>query len=279
MTKRKFLTAFFCLLWFFLVFPPCTGSAQTSFAGPEDGDAAPLTEAAVTPAAGPEDGDAVPLPEVAVTPAAGPEDGDAAPLTEVAVMPFFGDNALLNALLSDAALTEIQGLGKYNPQSVSGEEHPGILDLLPDEPPSPEYLDASQYVLTGEFYIDIATMLEHVQLWLWNSGNGSLVYTDELVAEDSDEALSYIPPLISWIFSQIPEEEADEQDFLTDGAIDSTDTPGVLSAAKEYPRENWLYAGLRGGGSFRFYTLPELTGNRYSDAPYDFTYEVSFQFA
>ncbi|MDR0387788.1 MAG: hypothetical protein LBH57_07090 [Treponema sp.] len=58
---------------------------------------------------------------------------------------------------------------------------------------------------------------------------------------------------------------------------DSTDTRGY--DAENDPFNRWLYVGLRGGGSFRFYTLPVLIKDYHSDITRDFTYEVSLQVA
>jgi hypothetical protein len=219
MTKHIFLASF---VWFFLFFPPCTGSAQT-----------PPTESV-----------------------------DADQISEVAVMAFIGDDAAANTLLRDAVVKEVQGVGRYTPWTVSGEDHPEILGLRPDEPPDTEYLGASQYALTGEFYTDPIGS-KHLQLWLWNSGDGSLVYTDERITRDIEEALSYMPAMIIWVFSRIP-----------GNAIF-----GLQHDSKPDPLNNWLYAGMRGGGSFRSYTLPESTKDHYSRALVDLSYEASFQAA
>ncbi|MDR0451505.1 MAG: PorT family protein [Treponema sp.] len=217
------------LVCIFLFFPPCTGSAQTPSAGT----------------------------------------GGGAPLTEVAVMAFAGDDTALSATLRDASIREIQNLGNYNPRPVPEELYPEILSFPPDEPPAPEYLGASKYVLTGEYYTNPGEELGHFQLWLWNSGDGSLVYTDELVAGNRNEALNYMPIVISWIFSRILEEEQGSPLNAAAG------TP----EAQDDPLNRWLYVGIRAGGSFRFYTLPELTKDYYFEVPYSFTYEASFQFA
>jgi hypothetical protein len=228
MMKHNFLTGLVC---FFLFFPTCTGSAQTS---PAD------------------------------------------PLTEVAVMAFAGEDTALNATLRDAAVREIQGLGKYNPRPVAGEEYPGGLGFPPDGSPAPEYVGTSKYALTGQFYIDPGGV-GHFQLWLWKSGDGSLVYTDEMVAGNTNEALNYMPAMVSWIFSHIPEEDGDSRVYE---AADTTGyTPGPQYDAQNDILNRWLYAGLRGGGSFRFYTLPEFTKDYPSDTPNAFSYEISFQFA
>ncbi|MDR0450779.1 MAG: hypothetical protein LBH26_05910 [Treponema sp.] len=221
------------------------------------------------------------------------EGGDAVPLPEVAVMPFAGEDEVLSVVLRDATLNEVQGLGGYNPRFVSGEEYPGILSLPPDEPPGPAFLGSSQYALTGKFYFDFEEEMWHFQLWLWNSGDGSLVYTDKLVAVDSDESLSYLSAMVSWIFSRIPKEETEEPDSRLEVPDSAADTAGAPDPryevendiqtddpqVKNDPLDNWLYLGLRAGGSFRFYTLPELTKDYYFNSPLDFTYEASFQVA
>jgi hypothetical protein len=226
------------LVCLFLFFPPCTGSAQT-------------------------------LPA---------ETGDGVPFPEVAVMTFAGNDEVLNAVLRDAAAKEIQGIGKYTPRPVSGEEYPGSLNSPPDKPPAPLYLGNSRYALTGEYHTNSGEDLGHLQLWLWNSRDGSLVlYTDAWNVEDRIDALSYTSYMVSWIFSNIPEEE---QSSPLKPASDRVDyTPDPQYKTKKDPLNSWLYVGLRGGGSFRFYTLPELTQVNYSDAPYDFSYEASFQLA
>ena len=97
----------------------------------------------------------------------------------------------------------MEGLPNYTPVSISSEAQPETLRLRPDEPQDPMYLGDMPFVLTGEYYFDTED-LEHFQLWLWNSNDGSLIYTDELVAEGVDEAEGYLPALVSWVFSKIP---------------------------------------------------------------------------
>jgi hypothetical protein len=215
---------------------------------------------------------------------------------EVAVMAFVGDDITLNALLRDATVAELRSIDGYNPQIVSLAEFPESINFLPDEPPAPNYLGNSKYVLTGEFYIDLDEEMQHFQLWLWKSGDGSLVYTDELVAEDIDEALSYMPVLVSWVFSRIPEErrvtvvDRGSQVNVTvnggqDGAITQSSLTRVVSdsSGRQYevrddPLNRWMYVGLRGGGSFRFYRLPKVVQDYSSHLSLGFTYEIGLQF-
>ncbi|MDR2629558.1 MAG: hypothetical protein LBC60_01390, partial [Spirochaetaceae bacterium] len=134
------------------------------------------------------------------------------------------------------------------------------LNFPPDQPPEPVYLGDSRLVLTGEYYIDVDD-LQHFQLWLWNSASGSLVYTDEMVFEDMEEAEGYLPPMVSWIFSHVPVDQritvlqTGPQEEVTDqGADEDQETRNSLFTGR-------LYLGLRGGGSFNAYS--SLVGGGY----------------
>ncbi|MDR0690187.1 MAG: hypothetical protein LBG08_08010 [Spirochaetaceae bacterium] len=173
---RFFFFFFYVSVLLFLFAAPYSGTAQT----PPDG-----TAGTGTPPAGEE------------TPAPPPEK------KPVATMPFLGDDLAQSAQLRSVVVREVEGLAEYTPRHISSDSFPETLDFRPDEPPDPKYLGEMPYVLTGEYYFDTED-LGHFQLWLWNSADGSLVYTDELVAEDIEEAESYLPALVSWVFSRIP---------------------------------------------------------------------------
>jgi hypothetical protein len=197
---------------------------------------------------------------------------------DVAVMTFVGDDLALSAMLHDATVNEVRGIDGYNPQLVSTQEFPETVGFPPDEPPAPNYLGNSRYVLTGEFYIDLDEEMQHFQLWLWRSNDGSLVYTDELVAEDIDEAMSYMPALVTWIFSRIPEERRVTVVERNSQVEVITDSSGRQYEVNDDPLNRWMYIGVRGGGSFRFYTLPKLVQDYSSNFTQGFSYEVALQF-
>ncbi|MDR3166357.1 MAG: PorT family protein [Treponema sp.] len=193
-------------------------------------------------------------------------------------MTFVGDDLSLSAVLHDATVDEVAGIDGYTPQLVSLTEFPESVNFPPDEPPAPNYLGNSKYVLTGEFYIDLDEGMQHFQLWLWKSADGALVYTDELVAEDIDEALSYMPALVSWVFSRIPEERIVVENSSTSTIEIITDSSGRQYEVIDNPLNRWLYVGLRGGGSLRLYTLPLLVQDYSSNFTQGFSYEIALQF-
>jgi hypothetical protein len=270
----------------FLFFSPFSGEAQTD--SEEAGDVSTLAD---SQQAGENTGEAAST--VAGTPPA--RSDTSTPPIPVAVMTFVGDDLAISAQLHDAVISEVQTIGNYQVHQVSETEFPEQRSLPPDEPPNPWYLGDSRYVLTGEFYIDMDEEMQHFQLWLWRSQDGSLVYTDELVAEDLDEAMGYMPPLVSWVFSRIPQEQritfVERQQELDVNVVNkenvtnttnTTDSPG--DAAKEPakdqlsdPLNRWLYLGVRFGGSFRFYGLPKVVADYSSNYTQGFTFEAAAQ--
>jgi hypothetical protein len=226
----------------------------------------------------------------------------------VAIMTFLGDDLAQSALLHDAVVAEIEGMNGYTPLAVSADDFPETLSLTPYEPPSPDILGDSAYVLTGEYYADMDGEW-HFQYWLWRSAEGTLVYTDELTAQDVDEAATYMPALIGWAFSLIPKETVavveepppagEDPPPLAEeaGPVNAGNAgKGIVSAGRravtravrvEAPVPNagteenqvnylnrWLYLGVRAGGAFNFYLLDGFK-NYEVNAGQSLGYEVS----
>jgi hypothetical protein len=217
------------------------------------------------------------VPRPAVTQQVSGTDVTSSRPADVAVMTFVGDDLTLSAQLHDAVVNEVGGIAGYTPQLVTLDEFPESINFPPDEPPAPNYLGATRYVLTGEFYVDLDEEMNHFQLWLWRSADGSLVYTDELVAEDMDEAMSYMPALVSWVFSRIPEERRVTVVQQQPGMTITVDQSGRQYETLDNPLNRWIYVGLRAGGSFRFYILPTLVKDYSSNFTQNFSYEAALQ--
>jgi hypothetical protein len=172
-----------------------------------------------------------------------------------AVMPFAGDDPALSSRIRDAAIAEVGNMEGFTPQSLDA------VVSQPDAPPDSALVPGMPYALTGEYYFDDEDM-QHFQLWLWNSESGSLVYTDELVAEDVEEAEGYLPRLVSWVFSKIPVAEMDTE--VTQAVQEAPAEASAVQAEERgtgeqrlFPR---LYLGLGiGGGLDNQFIRP--TGN------------------
>jgi hypothetical protein len=191
----------------------------------------------------------------------------------VALMPFLGDDLAIGAQFQERVIGQVVSLEKYSPNSVSAEQYPQILSLQPDYPPDAAYLGGMRYAMTGEYYIDMDD-LQHFQLWLWNGPNGALIYTDEMVFESMEEAEGYLPPMVSWIFSHIPEEIiiSEETIYISgeggDAAVgdgESEDSQGLFTGK--------LKLGLRGGGNYNLYGSHISAGSYEADQSQGFSGE------
>ena len=127
------------------------------------------------------------------------------PTTNVAFLKLFVDPPSVDTTpYYDAATREINNLTlktKFIPIPV---DLPDPDSMMPDEPPQSVPMPANtSYALTGEVFFDDEFEEYHYQLWLWNMVEPTLVYTDELVAENFEEADLYIPAMVEWIFSHV----------------------------------------------------------------------------
>ena len=175
--------------------------------------------------------------------------------TPVAVMPFIGDDAALSERVRNTSMREVENQEGFTPVPLATDT-----PAAGDEPPDPSLLGDAPYVLTGESYLDDED-LTHFQLWLWESGTGALVYTDELMAEDAEEAEGYLPALVSWVFSKVPpkEEPEEEEPVETAAEEEPEEEPAEkpVSPGAFRPR---LYLGLRAGAAMDFQTVQAFGG-------------------
>jgi hypothetical protein len=191
----------------------------------------------------------------------------------VMLMPFVGDDAAISGQFHNRVIRAMQTMETYTPRQFDAGKFPAARDLPPDAPPEPALLGDSLYVVTGEYYVDVESM-RHFQLWLWESASGALTYTDEMVFENLEEADSYLPPLVSWVFSQIspvaeevaassepvPESEpvseaesVSEAEPMSESESVSESEPEIETEADKSVSTRRLYLGLRGGASLNTY--------------------------
>ncbi|MDR2630829.1 MAG: PorT family protein [Spirochaetaceae bacterium] len=177
----------------------------------------------------------------------------------MALMTFVGDDFDISAQFQESVTGEVDALGGYSIQPVSAERYPESRNFSPDQPPEPIYLGDTKYVLTGEYYVDLDD-LQHFQLWLWNSNSGSLVYTDEMVFEDMEEAEGYLPPMVSWIFSHIPVEQRIAVVENVTERVSQRDNEAEEDSGGILPYNRRFFLGVRGGGLFNS-TVPQTSGD------------------
>ena len=201
------------------------------------------------------------------------------PTTNVAFLKLFVDPPSVDTTpYYDAATREINNLTlktKFIPVPV---DLPDPDSMMPDEPPQSVSMPANtSYALTGEVFFDDEFEEYHYQLWLWNMVEPTLVYTDELVAENFEEADLYIPAMVEWIFSHVfSVSDEYEMGLGKEEPPDDDDT----SPNAEW-KHKWLYLGLKGGLTSRFYlsALPsDITEADQSSLSFEAGLQAAVQF-
>lgn len=196
------------------------------------------------------------------------------PPRPVTVMPFMGEeDALTLQQFRDSVSDEIEKLpGNFPPTNQRLPSGMKLSDLTPDEPPALSLVGGRQYVVTGQSFPDDG--LHHLQVWLWDVLEPTLVYTDELVCEEVEDAAEFMPLLIEWIFSHVPDPADDSDDDDGDYFVEPEPEPvatvqqpieeqvepprGQRSAAPVFEDEDkWFHLGGRLGGSARIYNAPD----------------------
>jgi hypothetical protein len=177
----------------------------------------------------------------------------------VAVLPFSGEDADLGLRFTDAVMAEIAGQGRYTPAAAPFPADPSVSPVL-------LYADVlhADYVLTGAASYRRDEAQYHLTLWLWNMEIGDLVCSDEMVCRDREDMARILPLLLEWLFSRISSDETGDP-VVTEGPeppAPPPEPPAVREpvsppAPPDRPRDDiqdhWLYLGIRGGGSLRFY--------------------------
>jgi hypothetical protein len=135
-------------------------------------------------------------------------------------------------------LAAVTALEKYSPRPVDVSVFSGAgVEIPTDMPPRRDLVPGVRYALTGGVYAGARAGEYYLQLWLWEMAGSTMIYTDDLVYEDIDEAMLSLPGLVEWLFSHIHER--------------------VIEPPKPPPPDPFFVLGFRVGPSQRWYTDPD----------------------
>jgi hypothetical protein len=159
----------------------------------------------------------------------------------VAVLPLAGEETAMALRFYQGIMEAVAALEKYSPRQVQISALGGAGAEIPtDMPPNRSLTPAARYALTGGVYPGNKAYEYYLQLWLWDMSGSTMIYTDDLVYEDIEEAMLSLPGLVEWLFSHIRE------------VVIETPRPPVI-------RDPLLMLGLRAGLSQRWYTASDET--------------------
>jgi hypothetical protein len=122
----------------------------------------------------------------------------------VAILPLIGQEQAMIQQFYQGTIDAVAALEKYTPQPVPPEMF-GNDEIPTDLPPYREVTAGARYALTGGVYPASYDREYYLQLWLWDMSGSTMIYTDDLIYEEIDEAMLSLPGLVEWLFSHIHE--------------------------------------------------------------------------
>jgi hypothetical protein len=157
----------------------------------------------------------------------------------VGILPLAGEYQEMANRFQQGIVDATADLGKYSPWAVEESLfRVADLEIPTDMPPRSALIPGARYALSGGVYMGIRAREYYLQLWLWDMNGSTMIYTDDLVYGDMEEAMASLPGLVEWLFSHIHEE-----------VIEIVTPPG-----KPDPL---LTLGFKAGPSQRWYTDPD----------------------
>jgi hypothetical protein len=124
----------------------------------------------------------------------------------VAVLPLAGEETQMIRRFYEGTLEAVAALEKYIPRQVSvSAVRSAEIEIPTDMPPIQGLTAGARYALTGGVYSGSGAGEYYLQLWLWDMSNSTMIYTDDLVYDDIEQALESLPGLVEWLFSHIHE--------------------------------------------------------------------------
>ncbi|MDR0586545.1 MAG: hypothetical protein LBG26_04840 [Treponema sp.] len=119
-----------------------------------------------------------------------------------AVLPLTGEETEMIRRFHEVIMESVAALGKYSPREAT---IPAGMGIPTDLPPLSGMVSGARYALTGGVYPGDRAGEYFLQLWLWDMDGSTMIYTDDLVYDDIDEAMESVPGLVEWLFSHIHE--------------------------------------------------------------------------
>ena len=172
----------------------------------------------------------------------------------VALLPFWGDDADAIAEFGDEVYLAMTALEGFRPVLIDMDDPPPDVPrggFPPFVSPSPSLTGDAPFAITGSVFVDPASGLRHLRLYLWEVSDYSPIFTDKMLAPDRGTVAAFLPIMLRWLFSWIPGEDPEAvvvpQQIMVEGQQ-------VIVYRDQVPvPNNRLYFGLRAGGNAQIF--------------------------
>lgn len=179
---------------------------------------------------------------------------------QVALIPLWGEEEGIIQQFGEELYVAISTIDGFQPVFVD------MTDLSPDIPirgfppfvsPHPSMTGDIPLAITGNVFIDPVSSQRVLRLYLWQSSDYRPLFTDEMVATNREAVGMFLPIMLRWLFSWVPEEvpplivERHEIVYRDREVIVYQDIE-VIHRGIDIP-SRWLYFGLRAGGNVQIF--------------------------
>jgi len=190
----------------------------------------------------------------------------------VALIPLWAEEGDIAQQFNEELYVALAAMDGFQPISVD------MTDLPPDIPiggfppfisPHRSLTEGMPLAVTGSVFIDPASGLRTLRLYLWQESDYRPLFTDEMVATNREVVGMFLPIMLRWLFSWIPPEEVptivvetivvveEVEVEVTRTVIQEQQVIVYMGMEPEVPNR-WLYFGLRAGGNVQIFD-PQLS--------------------
>jgi len=157
---------------------------------------------------------------------------------DAAMVEGFGEVLLMGMIWLDGFAPVVVDMGNLPPDVPEGGFPPFVN-------PGPSMTGGIPLALTGEITLDDVSGMSHLRLFLWDVMENSLLFSDEMAAEDREALAQVMPAMLEWMFSRIADGELA---VIVDGTL----LPVVRGEVRTW-WESRLYLGFRVGWAVHLY--------------------------
>ena len=206
--------------------------------------------------------------------------GLGAQVSEVALIPFWGDD---DGIIADFGASLYWGLVAkpgFSPRQVD------MVNLPDDVPPGgfppfvsppPSLTLASPFAMTGDITVNPLSGQWHLRLYLWQTADNRMLFSDEMAAFDRSSLDVVMPGMLDWIFSwvgSVPEPVT----VYVEVPVPVPADPVYLEGGMQRPAPNRLFFGFRAGVASQM-LVPLFTDEGVeAESPSNFTGALSLNY-
>jgi len=187
----------------------------------------------------------------------------------VALFPLWGGEENFVRQFGEELYMAVSALDGFQPVVID------LADISPDIPwwgfppfvsPHPSLIRDMPLAITGGIFFDPGSGRRQMRLYLWQASDYRPLFSDEMVATDRELVGMFLPIMLRWLFSWIPDPEAEAEEAPRIVDAPAPPQPPIILEGQQvvvyrhgdmHVPNRWMYFGLRTGGNVQIFD-PQL---------------------